>query len=322
MIAFTNGQLLESKSERAKRMHLENLAVLNADMNDKCKELTYVSFASSLENIYALGLDTIKGWYRSKTSESDFDLSVLNLIPKQVENCYYAGLDKDKHGYITPISNYADAIDYRGLRDCRWDGDIDEDQPLFIGMDYNTDITSLAVGQMHNGKVRLLKTMWVTAPKKRGDVIQDFAEYYQYFPSKELVYFYDNTAKETDADKNEKQTYAVRTIDELTDLGFNVTAINLTQTRHENRYDTWGDILSGGTPQNPFGFEYNIENASQFEHCATKTQTRIEYKEFHNRTTKDKRPEKSRKVRPEDASHLTEAVDTLMDGITKYYLLS
>lgn len=315
----TQSKIAKSKAERQKYEEFDKL--MYAELNEKCKDLTYVSFASSLENIYALGVDTIKNWYRTKSSDSDFDLAVLNLIPKTVDNCFYAGLEPGTHGYTNPMPLLHESINYRADRNCLWDGDIDDEQPLFIGMDYNADITSLVVGQLHGRTIKLLKVFYVTHPGKRSDVVKLFADYYQFHSNKQVVYFYDNTAKGRDADKDEYETFAVRTINELYDAGYDVNAINLSQTLQENRYDIWGDILKGGSDKYDFDFKYNMENASQFEYCAARTQTKIHYKDHYSVTKKDKSSEKSRKVLPQDATHITEAMDTLLIGLLKYATL-
>lgn len=317
--AYCHSQSIVAKTKKERDKYKQFDQALYDELNEQCKELTYLSFASSLENIYALKIDTIKNWERTSASEADFDIPVLNIMPKAVDNCYYAGLDKDKHGYITPYTKYNDYINYRADRNCLWDGDIDESQSLFIAMDYNADITSLLVGQLHGRTIKLLKVFYVTHPQKRADVVKKFADYYSLHQNKDVIYFYDNTAKARDADKDEKETFAVRTINELIDQGYNVTPINLSQTTQENRYDIWGDVLNGGTEKYNFNFQYNIENAAQFEFCASRTQTKIQYKDHYSITKKDKSSEKSRKVAPQDATHITEAADTLLIGLITYY---
>ena len=317
MRAYADKKARLGKSETGRKKYAKIDAFLFEQLNEKCKDLTYVSFASSLENIYALGIDTIKNWHRTKTSDADFNMSVLNLIPPRVENCFYAQLSKDVNGYLNPPPPNDD-INYREGRNCLWDGDLNPDKPLYIGMDYNTDISSLAVGQMDGNVLKLIKIMFIAQPKSRSEVVATFAKYYLPRENREVIYFYDNTAKGTDADKDKTETYAARTIDELTEFGYKVSAIYLTQTTHQDRYDLWADICTGGTPIHPYKFMYNIENAGQFEHCASTTQTKLVYKEFSTKLEKDKRSEKSRKVKPQDASHITEAVDTLVVGMIHY----
>ncbi|MEA5459113.1 hypothetical protein VB796_08700 [Arcicella sp. LKC2W] len=314
---YLDTQIATTKNKAEKKIYIDQSLLINEELNTLCTELTYVSLADSLENIYALGYNTIKQWLRSD-EKPIFDTSVLNKIPKMVANCFYPDLDKDKHGYITPESDYSDVIDYREERDCRWDGDIDEDQPLFIGMDYNSDISCISVGQLKGNQITLLKVFWVLAPLKRADVLRDFMNYYSFLKHMEIIYFYDNTAVATDADKNEEETYAANTVNELEEEGFKVTPIYLVQTDHEFRYNMIAAVLTGGTLQYPFTFAYNMENAGQFEYCATRVQTQLINKNGRMKFEKDKRQEKARKVRPENSVHITEAFDTMFNGMIKY----
>ena len=309
---------IATNPNKAERKHfIDDALFINDELNTMCTDLTYVSLADSLENVYALGCNTILQWLRNDDKPT-FDASVMNVVPRMVKNCFYPDLSKDVHGYITPESEYSDIIDYRAERDCRWDGDIDESQPLFIGMDYNSDISCISVGQLKGNQITLLKVFWVLSPLKRKDVLKDFMDYYEFMKHMEIIYVYDNTAVGTDADKGEDETYAVNTINELEDGGFFVTPLMVEQTTHELRYNMIAAVLQGGTPQYPYTCAYNIENAAQFEVCATRVQTQLINKQGKLKFEKDKRQERSRKISPEVSVHITESFDTMFYGMIRY----
>lgn len=316
-------QLAQQKTtnEKKKATFEKDIKLVNKEINRLCTGLTCTSFASSLDNIHALGPNTLKQW-KNNSTEYDWKVSVMNEIQKQVTNGFYPYLDDKLHGYYTPRSKFIINYKDKPKRDCRWDGDIDYTQPLVIGMDYNSDITCISVMQLHNRTITLLKCMYVLHPKKREDCINDFINYYTYLPIKEVVYCYDNTAIATDADKSENETYFAKTRDELTEGGFSVIPLYLKQTTHEYRYDLFQGVYKGEHPDMPnVNFSYNIDNAGVYYTSATNTQTYI--KTVKGKTTfgKDKTGEKKRILPAYELPHPTEATDTATIGVIKYYKL-
>lgn len=318
--AYCQGKLLKEKRGKIyKNAWAKLIADIDSEMNKLCIDFTYVSLASSLENIYVLGIQTLKNWKRTDT-DIEFRMAVLNEIPQQVKNCYYSQLNPDRSRYYSPKPQQESDIDYLAKKNWTWDGDIDLNQGLYIAMDYNSDITCLSVGQMEGNTIKLLKSFYVTT--KRKDVVVDFYEYYKDLldAGTEVYYFFDNTAIVTDADKAIDESYAAKTVSELGWLGVSVTPIHLTQTTHSWRYSMWESILSGGDDNHPFDFKYNFDNNEDWEYAAQ--HTRVE-----NRITKDgkaifgkdKSDEKKRKIPPEKTTHLTECVDTLTIGLMMLY---
>ena len=157
-------QLAELKvsSVSKKERYRKDIELLNKEINRLCMNLTTVTFASSLDNIHALGPNKLKQWKNNSTTY-DWRVAVLNEIQQQVTNGFYPCLEEGVHGYFTPRPRDYINIDYKSKRDCRWDGDIDPTQPLIIGMDYNAKISCLSVYQLQNYTVKLIKTYSVTS---------------------------------------------------------------------------------------------------------------------------------------------------------------
>jgi hypothetical protein len=74
------------------------------------------------------------------------------------------------------------------------DADLDRDKPICIAFDYNANINWLVAGQKQGIKMLTLKSFYVKYERKIREVVQDFCEYYRFHNSKQVVYYYDNTA--------------------------------------------------------------------------------------------------------------------------------
>lgn len=311
---------VKTKSEKRQKQLIKDIKLVSDEINQLCHGLTVVSFASSLDNIHALGPNKLKQW-KATSTDYDWNVAVLNQIQQRVTNGFYPYLDENTHGYHTPRPRHE--VNYRAKRNCLWDGDIDYSQPLIIGMDYNSDISCIAVYQLQGTLIRLLKSFYVLHPKKREDVVAEFIAYYQDLPIKQVVYCYDNTAIAEDADKTVKDTFAYKTQDELTQGGFDVIPLFLSQTTHEYRYDLCQGLHKGTHPELPgYTFGYNIDNNQAWAVASNLTQTEIRTTRGKTTFGKDKREEKKRKVSAEKLPHLTEAGDTGLLGVIAYYNLT
>lgn len=317
-------QLAELKAGTAskKERFRKDIELLNKEINRLCMNLTTVTFASSLDNIHALGPNKLKQWKNNSTTY-DWRVAVLNEIQQQVTNGFYPCLEEGVHGYFTPRPRDYINIDYKGKRDCRWDGDIDPTQPLIIGMDYNAKISCLSVYQLQNYTVKLIKTFTVLHPFTRKDVVQDFIDYYKPMPNLKVVYCFDNTAIGQDADKRLKDTFAYKTITELTDELQDIESIKLSQTEHKVRYDLWQGVLRGEHPEMPnVRFAYNIDNAQKWQYAASQTKTEIKVSRGVTTFGKYKGDELKNTIPAEELPHITEASDTGLLGVIAYYSLN
>lgn len=317
-------QLAELKAVTAskKERFRKDIELLNKEINRLCMNLTTVTFASSLDNIHALGPNKLKQWKNNSTTY-DWRVAVLNEIQQQVTNGFYPCLEEGVHGYFTPRPRDYLNIDYKSKRDCRWDGDVDPTQPLIIGMDYNAKISCLCVYQLQNYTVKLMKTFNVLHPFTRKDVVQDFLDYYKPMPNLKIVYCFDNTAIGQDADKRLKDTFAYKTITELTDDRQDIQSIKLSQTEHKVRYDLWQGVLRGEHPEMPnVRFAYNIDNAQKWQYAASQTKTEIKVSRGVTTFGKYKGDELKNTIPAEELPHITESADTGLLGVIAYYSLN
>lgn len=266
----------------------------------------------SLENIHLIGLDTVKDWKRDDL-DVIFRTQVLNERMYQVPNSFYPHFDTAVHcvvdgyndGYIETMGLY---LPQGVIKDSRIDADVRRDMPLDIGMDAGANINCLVVGQERDAHYRYLKAFYVKKPKLITDVVKDFCAYYTYHTCKVINFFYDHTFVGTDGTR--MYTYADVVIDELRKHGWTVNQHYIgQQPGHDTRYRMWNGVMQGDSDElRPVRF--NRDNCAQLIvsiQCAGAL-------EGKKGIEKDKRPERRSDVPQEEATHFTDAMDTLYIG--------
>lgn len=305
-------QQVESASKRNRPKIEKEIARYEEDLNELRKDLVYVSYASTLDNVHALGLNVIKR-FRRMLSDLDYLVSVLGVRISQIENGFYSLLDEEKHGYHANNFEFIDNVhvkDYsKGVeKNCNWDSDLIHFEPLDFACDYNAAINSMVIGQAD----RVINSMYVLGSDghRLKDLIIKFDKYYSAHKARnpELNYYYDHTAVGTNASSD--ISFKDEIVNLLTELGWQVNDVYIGQApSHHSKYWFWGLVLKGDDPRLP-KFKYNISNCQQLiasmENAAVK-QTRKGFE-------KDKRPEQDKNVKPEDAPHLSDALDMLWYG--------
>lgn len=276
--------------------------------------LVWYSEASALENIKILGERKFHQWLR-ELKQSVFDTSIMNEKNLSVENGFFYLLDRQLHGYNSYDYNFIDSL---GLylpdgvvKDCRKDNDITRNKPLDIAFDYNDSIKSLVIGQDSSRFYRVLKSMFVLRKDKKvlSDLVDEFIEYYKYHPCKEVNYFYDNTA--TGGNAANLKSYSQLITEQLREKKWKVNMCHIGgQPKQHVRFRLWEIVLK--ETSNKFKpVRFNLDNADQLLCSMEQTGSRsIGDKLFE----KDKTPERSGKVAPEDAPHLGDAFETLYIG--------
>lgn len=293
-------------------------AKLNAQIRSDEKLINYLrqetamySEASSLENIHFIGLKKLKMWKRDDL-DIDFRTQVLNHRLYVTENGFYPYLDTDHHCY--DAYNYSSIDSMGGLwlpngvvKGCLNDGDLVRTRPLDVGMDAGGRINCLVVGQEHADAYKMLKAFFVKKPKLIADVVDECCAYYDRHGCKEVNFYYDHTFNGTDATRMYTIADAVRIA--FVKNGWKVNMIYIgQQPGHDTRYRMWGEVLQEQPNRKPVRFNRN--NCAQLIiacQCAGALQG-------SKGTEKDKRPEKRLDVPAEEATHLTDAMDTLYIG--------
>lgn len=279
-----------------------------SDVNKIRKTLTYVSRASTLDNVHALGISVIENYNKTLTSY-EFSLSVLNKKPDQSENSFYHLLSDERHGYYAPNIDYIDNLDNSiRVKDCRWDGDLDLHVPLEIGCDYNSAINWVTIGQEKESSFDIVNSMYVVKPKKIKDLVEKFDKYYaaKKEVSTAIIFHYDHTAIGSNA--KDDISFADEWINQLTAKGWQVYSNYFGQSSgHRSRYFLWEAVLSGGAdfPKFRINLANNIDLMISLRATVTK-------KDRKGNFEKDKTSELKKTIPPEHATHGGEALDSLI----------
>jgi len=303
----------EKFQERSPERKVLNRQIYSAERKINELRIMTVNYGGgpSWDNIHFLGLDTLKKWKRDDL-EIDFRTQVGNQQIYTVTNSFYDSFDTETHCDDKFNYDYIDGLNLwlpNGIeRNCLRDGDITRNAPLDIAMDAGTRINCLIVGQEKADHYRFLKSMFVKKPALITDVVDNFCEYYDKHDKHEVNFYYDHTFVGTDATR--LYSYADTVRNTLIKHKWRVNMINIgQQPPHDTRYRMWGEVLQEKL-RNKMPVRFNKTNCAQLI-IAVQLAGALQGKLG---TEKDKRPEKRLDVPAEEATHLTDAMDTLYIG--------
>jgi hypothetical protein len=151
---------------------------------------------SSIENLQLLGETYIRRMKRDLPPLT-FQTAILCKRIGIVANGFYSSMT-EKHKYNSTDFAQLDNLEYDfkaiGRVGSLADGDVDPYRPLYSGWDYNANINWAVIGQPTDGKLRVLKSFYVTFERKLPELVDDICEYYKEHKRKEMVVYYDVTA--------------------------------------------------------------------------------------------------------------------------------
>ena len=316
-------QQLEELGQKRGRKKIEKLIeYYNEALNELRKNLVYVSYASTLDNVHSLGIRQIENWKRS-LSDFDFTISVLSKKVANIEKGYYQGYVDDDHGYYALNEAFIDSIDRKSYahgvqKDCRWDADLDVLAPLEIACDYNAGINWVAIGQDKGASYNIINSMYVEAPRKIKHLVEDFDRYYKFKKSynNTVIYHYDHTAVSRNA--KDDITYKDEWINCLTELGWRVIPNYIGQAlSHHSRFLLWQSHFDDSDTRTQ-QFRINLSNNEKLIIGMGNAGVINKAGTFF----KDKSTEKDKDFPPSEATHSTEAMDTLVTAKQRSRLIN
>jgi hypothetical protein len=288
---------------------------LEAALNELRKGTVYFKEWSALENIHVLGYDYLRK-EKERLSDYEFRISILNEPIDSVEDGFYPDLDEDKHTYdahaLDYIENNRDNWDRLENRDCRHDARMVRTLPLDVAFDYNYNFSCLVVGQLYDNRYSVDNCMYVKAPLKLRHLVEKFTEYYQHHKSRDINYFYDQTAIGGDASRD--HTFAQEIMNELAKHGWTVNPRFIgAAPAHHDKYVLWSTLLGSKEEdlkaKGLVRVEFNRDNCEALLLSMRLAPAR----QFKDRFEKDKRSE-GRDGDQAEATHLSDACDTLVWG--------
>jgi hypothetical protein len=321
MHRIINYQLLINKLyyQRYQATDQAELKIINAKIYSAERKINYLrketvnyTEGSSLENLHHLGLDTVKKWKRDSL-DVVYRTQVLNERMYFVPNSFYPRFqvpihcveDDYDYGYVEGLGLF---LPEGVIKDSRIDRDVKRFEPLDIAMDAGASINCLVVGQENATHYRYLKSLFVKKPQLITDVAEDFCKYYEHHSCKQVNFYYDHTFVGTDATRQYHYADAVTKV--LTKHGWTVNQCFIgQQPKQATRYNMWGAVLDEVSDQ-VVPVRFNRNNCAQLI-VAIQCAGALEGREG---IQKDKRPEKRTDVPQEEATHLTDAMDTLYIG--------
>lgn len=316
--------------------------------DDYLRELRRSAFvvrrASTLENVDVLGEEYIRQMKRDLPPYT-FMVSILNVKIKKSNDGFYSNLDIDHvHGYIpdeidplsqanfrtekatgiiggkkiTAESYQPDLKELSERNDCRMDSDCINDLPLYLAFDYNANINTLVVGQVYQRDgleaVNVIKSFYVKNERKLRELVDDFSHYYapKRAVNRDVVYFYDATAKQGASYALTDERFYQAVIKELERNGWNVTAIDMgVPEKHEVKHRIINDGLAG--------IEYpairiNQPNNPDLIIALQLCEVSIGYQGFRKDKSQEKKAETEDNLPLQQRTDFTDAFDSLYLG--------
>lgn len=316
--------------------------------DDYLRELRRSAFvvrrASTLENVDVLGEEYIRQMKRDLPPYT-FMVSILNVKIKKSNDGFYSNLDIDHvHGYIpdeidplsqanfrtekatgiiggkkiTAESYQPDLKELSERNDCRMDSDCVNDLPLYLAFDYNANINTLVVGQVYQRDgleaVNVIKSFYVKNERKLRELVDDFSHYYapKRAVNRDVVYFYDATAKQGASYALTDERFYQAVIKELERNGWNVTAIDMgVPEKHEVKHR----IINNGLA----GIEYpairiNQPNNPDLIIALQLCEVSIGYQGFRKDKSQEKKAETEDNLPLQQRTDFTDAFDSLYLG--------
>lgn len=300
---------MQNMAEEQRRQTFYKIQHLNKKLNTLRKGSVYYAEASVHDNLDVLGKEYLEDM-RKQLSPAKFDASILNLRTARVEGGFYQLLDTDKHGTEWPAYSYLESLDYNFEKlqepDCRKDGGMLPKLPLDVSFDYGSTINCMVVGQQVGKEYRVFNSLYVLHPQLISDVVQKFCDYYKHYHTKEVNYYYDHTAIASSGVTD--FTYKSQIIETFARNKWEVNEIYCGQApSHDRKYEFWGAVLQEEDERLP-KFRYNRINCEKLETSMLQAGLAQTKKGFE----KNKAPEKDPNQPQEEATHLSDAMDTLL----------
>lgn len=290
---------------------------LHKDLSELRAIATYYEEMSSIENLQVLGESYIRQMKRD-LPPLVFQTSILCKRVGVLTDGFYSALKESVHYYTKFDNSFLDSLNYdfskMGAIGCQQDGDLLQDEPICIGMDYNANINWIVAGQAHEGKLYVLKSFYVKYERKLRELVDDFCNYYQHKRVKEVIYYYDTTAISSNYAVNNEDFMTV-VCDQFRKNRWFVTPVMMgNPVAHSEKHLIINQGLKGQSGLMPM---FNKDHNESL--CLAMEQTGVRV--GPNGFQKDKRGEKLAESDEDKLEHRTDgtdAFDNLYIGCTKF----
>ena len=298
-----------------------HLRRLDRDLNKMRSVAVYYKEYSSIENLQLLGEIYIKQMKRDLTPLT-FQTSILCRRIGIAKDGFYSSM-REGHKYDGNNNEYLDSLgldvairhpDVVETMTSAADGDINPDEAICIGMDYNANINWIVAGQPAGRRLNILKSFFVKFERKIPALVEDFCRYYASHRNKTVVYYYDATALGSNYAVNDQDFHYV-VVHEFERRGWHVEDVYLgNPMRHDEKHLLINGGFAGKQRLMPFFNRSNNEDLILAIQAAGVSNGR-------NGFRKDKAGEKLAESEEDLLEHRTDgtdAFDTLYIGCEKF----
>jgi hypothetical protein len=239
---------------------------------------------------------------KAEMNEHSYKIMILNQQVSSWGNTFYPALSA-KHFY-TPRANDKvvslpiDKLNFK--RDASFDESTDDynpDMPLHISHDWGV-FNCITIDQEYPKEIRFIKGMHVENPNTLDDLADEFADYYRMHRVKIVYQWGDSTGNNKQA--NSKLTYFEQFAERLRDKGWRVIKKKTEYIDHLERYRLIATIHKGEDKRFPI-VRYNATNCADMRIALEATTMKDD--------KKDKSSERNQSIKPEHATHYTDAHD-------------
>ena len=197
---FTKIKDMHAKGVPVPEYLRNHLRRLDRNINRIRSVSTFYKEYSSVENLQLLGEAFLRDMKRNLPPLT-FQTSIMCKRIGIAKDGFYSSMreshkyDASDFGYLDSLGPLGTAPDLDAL-DARADRDVNPDQPICIGMDYNATINWIVAGQPDeaNRRLNVIKSFFVKYERKIPALVADFCQYYASHSNKTVIYYYDTTA--------------------------------------------------------------------------------------------------------------------------------
>lgn len=235
-----------------------------------------------------------------------YQIMILNQQVTNFGNTFYPALGP-KHFYIPKANDKVISIPIGQLtfkRDASYDegpDDYNPDMPLHISHDWGK-FNCITIDQEYPKEVRVINAMHAfnggDNPKDLDNLADDFCDYYRMHKNKIVYQWGDKSGKATVA--NSKHTHFEQFAERLRDKGWRVIMKKTGDVEHLERYRFISTMHKGEDPRLP-QIRYNVNNCADLRIALESAQMKGD--------KKDKSSELNKAIKPEHATHYTDAHD-------------
>ena len=218
------------------------LRSLDRDLNRLRSVAVYYRECSSIENIEIIGEKYIRQMKRDLTPLT-FRCSVLCQRIGVSADGFYSNMT-ERHKYNASDLAFlderfqAEIIDGNPVADpsALADADVNPDEPICIGMDYNANINWIVAGQPRGSRLNVIHSFYVKYERKLIELVDDFCDYYASHRRKQVVFYYDSTAIGQNYFVNDRDIHAI-VVSQFEARGWEVVDVYIgAPMRHDEKY--------------------------------------------------------------------------------------